>query len=193
MSISTASALLHQARVASGLSQRALAARAGQYQSNVAAIESGRRDANCETLADLVQASGGRLCVLPTADSTVADVADAIRRLLVDNRERAAYRSFVGLHDDLVSADPATRVALCVSPPAPVGDSRYDALLAALVEHDLSAHKLPIPTWATDPGRDAHGWWVEDLPAIRDRIRAATPPAFVRHGIWLDGSELASV
>lgn len=191
MAEKTAGVLLRQARAGSRLSQRALAKKAGDHQPNVAAIESGRRDANCETLSRLIRASGGSLCVLPTTDATVADVADEIAHLLDDGRERQAYRAFIALHDDLVRARPATRVALCVTPPRGVGDDRYDALLAALVEHDLDG--LPIPDWATDPNRNAHDWWVEDLPAVRDRVRAATPPAFSRHGIWLDGAELASV
>jgi transcriptional regulator with XRE-family HTH domain len=191
MAEKTAGVLLRQARSGSGLSQRALAKKARDHQPNVAAIESGARDARCETLSRLIHASGGSLCVLPTTDATVAAVADEIADLLDRGRERQAYQAFIGLHDDLVRARPATRVALCVMPPRGVGDDRYDALLAALVEHDLEG--LPVPEWATDPKRDAHDWWVEDLSAVRDRVRALTPPAFARHGIWLDGAELASV
>jgi transcriptional regulator with XRE-family HTH domain len=186
----TAGLLLRQARAASGLSQRRLAAKARDHQPNVAAIESGARDAQCETLSRLIRASGGHLSVLPTTSDTVADVADEIAHLLAQGHERQAYRAFIGLHDDLVHAPPALRVALCVAPPAPVGDIRYDALLAALVEHDLEG--LPVPEWATDPTRDARDWWLEDLPAIRELVRARTPAAFSRHGIWLDRDELAS-
>jgi hypothetical protein len=99
----------------------------------------------------------------------------------------------LGLHDDLVRADSASRVALCAMPPLPTGDRRYDALLAALVEHDLERDGLPVPTWAQDPGRQAGGWWVEDLPELREAVRQATPPAFARHGVWLDATELESV
>ena len=85
------------------------------------------------------------------------------------------------------------RVALCVMPPPPAGDRRFGALLAALVEHDLERDGLPVPGWARDPGRDAEGWWVEDLPELRAAVRKATPAAFARHGVWLDAAELESV
>lgn len=39
----------------------------------------------------------------------------------------------------------------------------------------------------------AGGWWVEDLPELRDAVRKAPPPAFARHGVWLDAAELESV
>ena len=103
-----------------------------------------------------------------------------IAQLLAASRFRPAYRAFLGLHDDLLRAEPSTRVALCVTPPVLVGDRRYDALIAALVEHDLERDGLPIPPWAKDSGRHAEGWWVEDLPGRR-------------HGIWLDAAELESV
>jgi transcriptional regulator with XRE-family HTH domain len=191
--VATAAALVRQARALSGLSQRALAEQAGDHQPNVAAIESGARDAYVSTVARLIHAAGGRLSVLPTTAAPVAEVAVEIAQLLADGRGRVAYRTVLGLHDDLVRADPASRVALCVMPPSTTGDRRYDALLAALVEHDLERDGLPAPAWARDPGRDAGGWWVEDLPELRDATRKATPPAFARHGVWLDVAELESV
>jgi transcriptional regulator with XRE-family HTH domain len=191
--VTTAAALVRQARALSGLSQRALAQRAGDHQPNVAAIESGARDAYVSTIARLVQAAGGRLCILPATVAPVAEVAVEIAQLLADDRGRLAYRTVLGLHDDLVRADAASRVALCAMPPLRTGDRRYDALLAALVEHDLERDGLPVPAWAQDPSRQAGGWWVEDLPELREAVRQATPPAFVRHGVWLDATELESV
>jgi transcriptional regulator with XRE-family HTH domain len=192
MDTETAAGVLRQARGLARLTQRALAARAHEHQPNIATIESGARDANFAKVAHLVRAAGARLCVLPTTVQPVAEVADEIARLLEVGDERRAYRTWLGLHDDLVRTDPATRVALCVTPPL-ARDSRYDALLAALVEHDLERDGLPVPRWAMDPNRNAHGWWVEDSPTLHDAIRDATPPAFARHGIWLDARELESV
>lgn len=188
-----AGVLVRQARALSGLSQRALAERAGDHQPNVAAIESGARDAYVSTVSRLVEAAGGRVSVLPTTTAAVAEVALEIAQLLAGGGARRAYRTVLGLHDDLVRADPASRVALCVMPPPPTGDRRFDALMAALVEHDLERDRLPVPLWAKDPGRDAGGWWVEDLPELREAVRKATPPAFARHGVWLDSAELESV
>lgn len=191
--VAVAALLVRQARMMSGLSQRALADRAGDHQPNVAAIESGARDAYVSTVARLVEAAGGRLSVLPLTTATVAEVAVEVARLVGSGRVRVAYRAVLGLHDDLVRADGASRVALCVMPPPPTGDRRFDALFAALVEHDLERDGLPVPAWARDPRRDAGGWWVEDLPELRAAVRKATPAAFARHGVWLDAAELESV
>jgi hypothetical protein len=189
----TGALLVRQARAFSGLSQRALALRAGDHQPNVAAIESGGRDAYVATIARLVHAAGGRLCVLPTTAATVADVAADIAALLGQGATEVAYRTVIGLHDELLRTPAALRVALCVTPPPPVGDVRFDALLASVVEHDLRRDRLPLPEWVDDPRRHAGGWWVEDLPEMRDVIRKATPPAFRRHGVWLNAAELESV
>jgi transcriptional regulator with XRE-family HTH domain len=51
-------ALLREARAQAGLSQRALAARAGVAQSEIARIENGRQDPSLSRLAELVRAAG---------------------------------------------------------------------------------------------------------------------------------------
>jgi len=60
-SASTAGALLRQARRDAGLSQVALAARAGVTQSVISAYESGHRQPSLPTLAALVEAAGYEL------------------------------------------------------------------------------------------------------------------------------------
>jgi transcriptional regulator with XRE-family HTH domain len=62
----TAAHLLRRARTRAGLSQRALAGRAGTSQSAVAAIETGRKEPTVATLQRLLAATGS---VLVLADS----------------------------------------------------------------------------------------------------------------------------
>lgn len=62
-----AARILRAARAHAGLTQRALAARAGVPQPSVAAIESGSQDPRFRTLERLVQACGQELDVLPGA------------------------------------------------------------------------------------------------------------------------------
>ena len=59
----TAGALLRQARVAAGLSQAELAARAGVTQSVISAYESGHRQPALGTLAALIEAAGYELVI----------------------------------------------------------------------------------------------------------------------------------
>jgi transcriptional regulator with XRE-family HTH domain len=57
MPLPTAATLLHEARTRAGLSQRALARRAGTTQSVVARIEAGHTSPTWETLQRLLQAA----------------------------------------------------------------------------------------------------------------------------------------
>lgn len=183
--------LVRQARIHGGFSQRALAARAGVPQPNIAAIESAGRGATVETLDRLVSAAGAQLTVLPTTLPAVAQVAVEVANHLEDGHDDRAYRRVLGLHDSLLRADAALRVALSVTPPPSTGDVRWDALIAGVVAHDLNG--LPQPQWVHDPKRHAAGWFVDDVEELHDQIRRHTPPAFERRGVFIDAAELASV
>jgi transcriptional regulator with XRE-family HTH domain len=60
-----AAEVLRAARAHAGLTQRALAARAGVPQPTVAAIETGRQDPRYRTLERLIRACGQQLDLLP--------------------------------------------------------------------------------------------------------------------------------
>jgi transcriptional regulator with XRE-family HTH domain len=96
----SAAALL-AARRARGLSQRALAARVGEHQPTISALENGDHDPGLGHLSRLLAATGHRLVALPTtarpAYEAAADIAAALRR----GDESAAYREFIQLSDDL--------------------------------------------------------------------------------------------
>lgn len=83
-------ALVREARQRAGLSQRALAARAGTSQSVVARIEQGRTDPSTATLARLLAAAGfelrGELMPLPVADTHMLE--DVARILALTPEER---------------------------------------------------------------------------------------------------------
>ncbi len=184
--------LLRLARTIGGFSQRGLSTRAGVPQPNIAAIESDSgRGATVATLDRLVRAAGCQLVILPTSLPTAAHVATEVASELRAGEEDRAYRRVLGLHDSLLRADAALRVALVVTPPTSTGDVRWDALIAGVVAHDLNG--LPQPAWLNDPSRHADGWFVDDVAEIRADIERRTPPAFKRRGVFIDRDELASV
>jgi predicted nucleotidyltransferase/DNA-binding XRE family transcriptional regulator len=93
----TAAAVLRKARVGAGLTQRALAQRAGITQSVVAAYESGSREPSLATLSALVDATGYSLSVALTASqSAPAAVTGPIGHRL--RRRRAAVLSIAEQH-----------------------------------------------------------------------------------------------
>ena len=189
-----ASTLLRQARSLRHQTQRAVASRAGIAQPTIAAIESGRRDATVSTIARLVESAGCQLAVLPTRSPSAAAAAAAIEQAIRAADEPRAFRHVVQLADDLEGAEPAVAVALCVQPPAPTGSDRYDALLAALVEHRLRGRRLPVPTWVREPRRTLpHPTPLLDEDWYRELSDATAPRAFRKHNILIPAGELESV
>jgi transcriptional regulator with XRE-family HTH domain len=186
----TAAALLVQARLAGGLSQLALARAAGTPQPSIARTERGHRDVNVATLDRLVHAAGAQLAVLPTTRTTAAAAAHAVREALEEGNDEASYRAVIQLANDLAAEAGAERVALCVAPPAPTGDERYDAFIAGVVEHRLRALQLPLPRWLATAARLASPWRVDEWSS--DEALAATPRALRERGVIIGEYELES-
>lgn len=190
----TSSTLLRAARGAGGLSQRALADKAGIPQPRIADIEAGAHDTTVGRLEELLAPLGQRITFLPSERRPVWEAAVAVADAVADADERRAWREVIQLSDDLNASDGAVRVALSVAEPPPTGDLRYDALIAGVVDHWLSRGRLPRPTWVRAPERTLEpAWDVEPLPELRAAARETTPRAFARHGVFVAASEFESV
>lgn len=193
--MNVAASLLRQARLASGLSGRTLARLAGTPQSRVSEIERDVHDPSVGTLDKAIRAVGWQLAVLPSRAPTAAAVALAIRRDIESPdqaaREEQAFRTLLSLADGLRDAASAVRVALCVAPPASTGDNRFDAAIAAVVEHLLSLDALPVPEWVHEPARTLEVPWTPDPYAGPD-VADEVPAAFFSHGVLLAARELES-
>jgi transcriptional regulator with XRE-family HTH domain len=190
----TAATLLRTARHARGVSQRALSTAAHVSQPGIASVESGSHDTTVGRLELLLTALGQRVTVLPTRTRPVWEAAVALREALDEGNQSTAWREIIQLADDLARENGATRVALTVTKPLPVGDARYDALLAAVTDFRLSQDRLPRPEWLDDSEyRLEEPWDVEEIPALQSVARRQTPEAIARHGVFLREAELASV
>lgn len=186
--------LLRTAREAARLSQRAFAAKAGVSQPAIAAVEGGAKGATVDRVANLLADLSFRIAPIPTTRPAAWEVACDIRARLADGDERTAFREVVQLSDDLVASPSDIRVALCVTPPASTGSKVYDALIAAVVEHQLDRTGLPLPSWLNEENRWTldDPWDAEPVPSLRAQARAATPPAFARRGVFVSRDELVS-
>ena len=191
---SLAGDLLESSRLAAGWSRRALAAEAGASAPGLSEIAHGKQDATVSRLEGLVRHLGYQVTALPTRRLTAVGAGEAIRARLAKGDTENALRVVWQLAADIGDGDPALRVALCVAPPAPTGDDRFDALLAAVVDHLLGAVRLPVPVWVSDPSRVlATPWDVEPVPALHQRARELTPPRIAKHGVFLDPIELVNL
>ncbi len=88
------------------------------------------------------------------------------------------------------SLAPAEQAATLAEVP-PLTGTKWDALLAAVVEHIARLHAHPVPEWCNEPERFLDIPWV--IPtnpiAARDAVLHA-PGAFIRHGTLPDPSDL---
>lgn len=83
------------------------------------------------------------------------------------------------------------RLALVGREPASV-DQRWDAFLAAYVEHRCIEDGLEPPAWTQQRGRHLRTFWYAGGCHDYDRVRTivTTPIAFEVHGIWIPREEL---
>lgn len=100
---------IKRARLRAGLTQHALAARAGTSQATISAYESGRKQPSLETLDRILAATGSRLTVVPArrrvrrpsrrelarAGRALRDVIDLAETLPVKHRRALEYPRLV--------------------------------------------------------------------------------------------------
>ena len=182
---------LRRARLASGLTLRAVAQRSGIAEANLSTIEHARRDPTATTIDRLTAALGIRLVPVATGGRpTAADIADIIGTSLRASDETRAYRAAVQLADDLDSADPHLKLLLTTEP-ARTGDPGWDAFLAAVTEWRLQQAGLPAPDWVRQTGTPVAAPWSPPGAILEARPDHVAEP-FLRRGVLVEAAELTS-
>lgn len=186
--------ILEVARKSKGISQTKLAALSHGFQPNISQIENAETDPGIETVDRYLRAIDFSLVPLPTRTPTVAEFALKIASSLDQGTQENAFRIFLNLNDRLSEAKAEICVALCITPAPFVGDQKFDALIAALVEYHLRKRKLPIAEWVKDPKRSLKSKWLVDSHDLSpERVETRTPKTFLKRNILLSESELLSV
>ena len=86
--------------------------------------------------------------------------------------------------------EPATgQPSLLREEPVPIGDDRWDALLAALAEHLAAQHDLAPPEWA-ELRVLRRPWFPAELKVQRAEALVWAPAAFRKHGVYLSATDL---
>jgi hypothetical protein len=73
--------------------------------------------------------------------------------------------------------------------PSPIGDERWDSLLAALAEHLAAQHDLAPPEWA-EIRVLRRPWFPAELKVQRAEALVWAPAAFRKHGVYLAAADL---
>ena len=122
---------------------------------------------------------------------SVAQIAASVRDALSgDACETEARRMVLDFVPQFDKARQEERAALVRVRPPSTGDLRYDALLAALVEHVCVRTGTLIPAWVEDPDRFLDTWWfVSGLRVLHASALAESPISFARRGVFIcDGA-----
>ncbi len=184
--------LIRDARHAGGLTQVALAKKAGTSQPTLAAYETGRAEPRLETLERLIKACGCEvlLTIRPKVRRgavPIAEVADQVTVLLADDGQVSAWRRLLDFVDDFRGSPTAGKRWLLQDAPSSCGDRRFDAAIAALAELLCSEAELPYPVWTDDPERFAEPWWfVSGLRGFEAMALRDSPISFARHGVFVN-------
>jgi hypothetical protein len=84
---------------------------------------------------------------------------------------------------------PGAQPSLLEEEPSPVGDERWDTLLAALAEHLAAQHDLAPPERA-ELRVLRQPWFPAELKVQRAEALVWTPAAFRKHGVYLSAADL---
>jgi transcriptional regulator with XRE-family HTH domain len=202
---SVSSKLVRDIRRRAGLTQRALAAKAGVPQPTIAEIEVGRREPSISLLGRLAEASGYelKLELQPLPPRSAVATANRIRARLAGDegegwstalREDAALRAAIDFKNALASASADEFTRLVGTPPGLIGDTRWDAFIAAVVEDEAATRDVPTPRWTDEKARFTRPlWYLSENRALHAWELATSPGAFVRHGVLAAKEELESV
>jgi transcriptional regulator with XRE-family HTH domain len=186
-----ASTLLRSSRLASGITQRDLAARAKTSQPEISTIESGKKIPTVETLERLLRQTGHRIIAVPGAGVDSAETADRIGS--AKSRD-SALRAFLDYSDSLAAATGVDRVVLGIAEPHSTGSAAWDAALAALVDYWLSKSRLPKPEWINSLSRFLAA---PQSPQLGEYDLApeldAVPAEFRRRNVLVERATLESV
>ncbi|MGC2486030.1 MAG: helix-turn-helix transcriptional regulator [Acidimicrobiales bacterium] len=199
--MTTASSVIVRLRKTNGLTLRALAGRAGTSSATLSNYELGIKEPRLSTLERLVEASGSKLLVeiIPGTingrqDDARANAAVSSRRVAIairDVQEMLAFRICLELIDDLKSVTPYRLAQLTEDAPPLTGDSRYDALIAAIVEDACVAAGAPTPLWVYETTRAVEKWYLTDIASLHEEADQETPPIYRRHGVFILKGELS--
>lgn len=189
----TLGSIVRHTRRARGLTQKDLGQRAAVTAAALSEAERGHRDLRGSTVERLLASTGYQLIAIPTRRADTATLADQVGGALAAGSSDSALRHYIQLADNLAAEHRTTRLALTLTPPPPTGEKRWDAAIAALVEHRLDEEQLPYPDWTAEPARAlARSWTLGAGQYIQPVDATRVPARFRTHGVLIDPDFLAS-
>jgi transcriptional regulator with XRE-family HTH domain len=184
-----AAELIRSHRLAAGLSQRALAKRAGTSSATLHRYEAGRVDPTTATLNRILHACGP---LRRRRWPSVAELSAAVDKELRAGQSQDGWRLVWEFLDDDSGADDREVIFTVSEPPRPAGDRRADALAAALAEYVCVRRQLVPPAWTQVPIEVVPWWFVSDKRFHALALRES-PISFARRGIFVTAGALQRI
>jgi hypothetical protein len=126
--------------------------------------------------------------VPPTIRATASEIAVALKIGREDEALRLAFQ-MVERYDRASAED---RRGMVADPPFPVGDERFDALIAAIAEFSCATHLQPIPAWTEHSTFFLEQWWfVSGMRSLHADAIAHSPISFARRGVFITENALS--
>ena len=174
--MTTTAELIQTARTRRGLTQRALAARAGVEQSTIARIENGDVDPTWSTVNRLLKGAGFRLDdptpTVPTLAESALPNGDIDWTMVRAVTDRAAhFPDEVAL---MIGAEPSVDASVVTR-----------TVLAAIGAHLAEHHEIRSPRWVRHTRPLDRPWHLSGTPRMVERARNETPPALAYFNVWL--------
>jgi transcriptional regulator with XRE-family HTH domain len=186
---------LRRSRLEAGLTLAQVARAAGTAAPNISAYEQGTKRPRQLTL-DRLQAAiaaGGHSVVHQRSLLTAAAAAAQIRRGLGRGWPTADLLRLV--REMVTTAGAVVRPldrALFFAEPSTTGDQRWDAMLAAAVEHTFLTWGEPAPAWTAGHALPTF-WFVGSTPGLHAFAFAHAPMSMQVRGIMVDPADLVAV
>ena len=128
----------------------------------------------------------GRNAVTGYRPMTLADLAGYLART-ADSRTR--WKLVWEFLEEYRWEPEDIQPSLLQDEPLPVGDERWDVLLAALAENLAAQHDLAAPQWAEIRVLQ-RPWFPAELEVQRADALVRAPAAFRKHGVYLSARDL---
>ena len=116
----------------------------------------------------------------------IQDVATEVGQCLTKGDTSSAFRVIARFLEYYDKAGWPTRERMVEPRPEPTGSSRYDAMLAGVVEYACATHRVVAPAWVNDPQFFLDEFWfVSGMKSLHADAIVHSPISFKRRGVFL--------
>ena len=183
-----AAVAIRRRRHEAGLSLRALARRAHTSPATLLRYERGEIPPGTETLERILAATFSHRRRWTSLEALANNVAQALE----NNDEEWAWRLCSEVLDDEHAGTVQDALMFVSRRPELTGNTRADAVVAALAEYICATRGSAPPKWLWEP-RICRPFWfiVGGMPSYAPLALRESPPSFVARGIFLTRADLS--